>query len=537
MKENSTRKGKMLLMLVMIMVLLATACSNNGGNTSPTNTTNQGTTKPTGETPAGEKDPYEGLPRKVSISTFDRGQVSSDEGTYEENRWVKWIREQSGIDVTVVPVPRNQSQDTLNVLIASKQAPDLMWEYDRTYIGKLVTQGVIQPIGEYIEKYSTTYKKYLEENPDLLPYLTFDGEVYAVATKRAITGIVNHGMWIRQDWLDELQLEQPTTVEELIVVAKAMKERYPDSTPIVGHTTNDIYAALYGALNNQWYVEDGKMVYGATLDRFGETIALEKQLYDLGLVDREYLTDSNNQRATQLWTTGKAGIYMGQWGGGNTDILTKDLLINVPNAKPEPLEAVATPHGKYGMYQEASPLFYIAFNKDMKNPKAAMEYLDWILEKGWFTLVNGEEGVHHEKVNGVAKRLDPDKFTKEVIYAGEYAVLRDESGFKAEDILVRAASDEMSQRIAKLNMKSLDIVLKNDFRRDTPYQPSFDEINEIRSTLDTFIRETRANAVTQGEKYTGQWALDEIRKEWKRLGGEKAEEIAQKWYEDNKANF
>lgn len=95
----------------------------------------------------------------------------------------------------------------------------------------------------------------------------------------------------------------------------------------------------------------------------------------------------------------------------------------------------------------------------------------------------------------------------------------------------------MSQRIAKLDMESLDIALKNEFRRDIPYQPSFDEINEIRSTLDTFIRETRANAVTQGDKYTGQWALDQIRKEWKRLGGEKAEEIAQKWYEDNKASF
>ncbi|OME86041.1 hypothetical protein BK120_08605 [Paenibacillus sp. FSL A5-0031] len=537
MKQKRIQKGKMLLMLIMIMALLATACSNSGENSSSTNTTNKATDKPANESSTGEKDPYDGMPKKVSISTFDRGAVSSDEGTYEENRWVKWIREQSGIDVTIVPVPRNQAQDALNVLIASKQAPDLLWEYDRTYIGKLVTQGVIQPIGDYIEKYSTTYKKYLEENPDLLPYITFNGEVYAAVTKRAITGIVNHGMWIRQDWLDELKLERPTTVEELVAVAKAMKERYPDSTPIVGHTTFDIYSALYAAMNNQWYVEDGKMVYGATLDRFGEAIELEKQLYDLGLVDREYLTDSNNQRATQLWTTGKAGIYMGQWGLGNTDIITKDLLINVPDAKPEPLEAVATPHGKYGTYQEASPLFYVTFNKDMKNPKAAMEYLDWILEKGWFTLVNGEEGVHHEMVGDVAKRLDPDKFTKEVIYAGEYAVLRDESGFKAENLLVQAASDDLSQRVAKLDMESLDIALKNEFRRDIPYQPSFDEINEIRSTLDTFIRETRANAVTQGDKYTGQWALDQISKEWKRLGGEKAEEIAQKWYEENKASF
>ncbi|MCU6707834.1 extracellular solute-binding protein [Paenibacillus sp. J5C_2022] len=541
MQRNGKRRtrGHLLLALAMIMAMLATACSNgangsnapgNDNNTPPTESAQQGDGK------QAEADPYEGLPKKVSISMFDRGRVSSDEGTYEDNRWVKWIREQSDIDVSIVPVPRNQSQDSLNVLFASGQAPDLVWEYDRSYIGKLVTQGVIQPIGDYIEKYSTSYKKYLEENPDLLPHLTFDGEIYAVATKRPIIAIANHGMWIRQDWLDELNLEQPTTVEAFIEVAKAFKEHYPDSTPIVGHTSNDIYAAMYGAMNFLWYLEDGKMQYGATVDRFSEVIGLEKQLYELGLVDREYLTDNDNQRSKQLWTTGKAGIYLGQWGNGNVDIMTQDLLTNVPDAKPVPLEMVASPYGKYGAYQESSPNIFVAFNKDMKNPKAAIEYLDWMVDEGWFPLVYGDEGVHYNLVDGVPKRLDDDKFNKEVLYAGEYAVLRQQV-VKPEDLLVMAADDELSQKIAKLNAEALKIALKNEFRRDIPYQPSFNEINEIRSTLDTFIRETRATAVTQGEKYDGEWALGEIRKEWERLGGAKAEELAQKWYEENKSGF
>jgi len=536
--QSVKRRGQLIAIMCMVIALLATACSGNGGNGGK----NGGEDKPSqgndaaatnkGDTTTAA-DPYDGLPKKVSISMFDRGQVSSDEGTYEENRWVKWIREQSGIDVTIVPVPRNQAQDKLNILFASKQAPDMVWEYDRGYIGKLVTQGVIQPLGEYIDKYSTTYKKYLEENPDLKAHITFNGETYAIATKRPITQVANHGMWIRQDWLDELKLERPTTIEELVEVAKAFKKQYPDSTPIVGYTTFDVYSALYGAINSQWYLEDGKMTYGGVLDRFADVVQLEKDLYEQGLVDKEYLTDNNNQRANQLWTTGKAGILLGQW---SVDILMKDLIANVPTAKPEPLEAVATPYGKYGTYQESAPYIYVAFNKDMKNPKAAIEYLDWIMDKGWFTLANGEEGVHYQLIDGVPKRLDAEKFTKEGLYAGEYGVVRQEE-IKPEDLLIRAADDEMSQRIASLNAKSLETVLKNKFRRDTPYQPIFDEINEIRSTLDTFIRETRATAVTQGAKYTGKWALEEIQKEWNRLGGAKADEIAQQWYEDNKATF
>lgn len=524
--------GKVMVIVVLTLVLLLTACSNSSRNASGSDdspTSSNGAQTEGSET----ADPYDKLPKTVSISTLDRGQVSSDEGTYEKNRWVDWIRKESGIDVTIVPVPRSQSQDTLNVLIASHQAPDLIWEFDRSYFGKLVTQGVIQPIDEYIEKYSTSYKAYLAENPELLPHLTFNGEIYAVSVKRTISTIANHAIWIRQDWLDELNLQAPRTTDELIEVALAFKKAYPDSTPIVGGNMGDVITALFGAVHSLWYLEDGKMQFGPNMDQFAAALSYQKKLYELGLIDKEYLTDSNSQRSNQAWTTGKAGILFQQW---SNDPITRDLLANIPNAKPVPMEAPASPYGQYAPFQESIPHIFVAFNKDMKNPKAAMEYLDWIFETGWHSLVYGEEGVHHEIVNGVAKKLDADKFTKEVAYANEYAVLRQEV-VEPGDLIIKAASDEISQRLAALNAKSLENALKHEFRRDFPYQPVFDEMNEIRSTLDTFVSETRAQAVMQGANYDGEWAVKEIRKEWERLGGLKAEEIAQKWYEDNKSDF
>ena len=205
-RQNKKRVASAAALCVLAGAVLA-GCSDKG--------TGEAASSPAASAAGTEAaDPYASLPKTVSFSMFDRGSVSSDEGTYENNRWVKWIREQSGIDVKVVPVPRNQAQDKLNVLIASKQAPDLIWEYDRNYIGKLITQGAIQPVDQYIEKYSTSYKKYLQEHPELKPYLTFEGKMYAVATERTLDSIANHGMWIRQDWLDKLGLKTPTTMDE-----------------------------------------------------------------------------------------------------------------------------------------------------------------------------------------------------------------------------------------------------------------------------------------------------------------------------------
>lgn len=527
------------LILCLVSAFMLSACTGNGGNTGGDTgakaTKESGGAGATGK--ASEGDPYAALPRAVSISMFDRGQVSSDEGTYEENRWVDWIREQSGIDVSIVPVPRNQAQDTLNIMFASKQAPDLVWDFDRNYIGRLVSQGVIQPIGDYIEQYSTAYKAYLEQNPDLLPYLTFDGEIYAMAAKRPVSAIANHGIWIRQDWLEELNLEMPETKEELIEVAEAFKASYPGVTPIVGYTMPDVYAAMHGAINYLWYLDDaGQMRYGATTDRFAAAIELERELYDRGLVDLEYLTDSNNQRAHQLWATGKAGIFISQWGSGTVDSLNRDLLTNVPEADPVAMYAVASEFGRYGYFQESPPHFYIAFNKAMKNPKAAVEYMDWLIEDGWFTLMHGLENEHYKLVDGVPQVIDPNLRTKEVAYAAEYAVLRNDT-FQPEHLLIQAAQDELSQDIARRSADSLEKAMAYEFRRDIPYQPNFDEINEIRASLDTFIDEVRARTVMNSSGSSGQQALAEIRAEWERLGGAEAERIAQEWYEANKDQF
>jgi len=177
-----------------LMMLGMVACGNNavtGNNTVP---------PVASETSTPETPELEGPKREISISAFDRGAVPTEEGSYEDNRWTKWINENSPATVNWIPVDRGQAQQKLSTLIASGSAPDLIWEYDRNYIAQLANQGAIQPIDEYIEKYSTTLKKYLAENPELKSAMTINGEMYAVTSKRSVESIANNGMWIRQDF-------------------------------------------------------------------------------------------------------------------------------------------------------------------------------------------------------------------------------------------------------------------------------------------------------------------------------------------------
>ncbi|GGD77688.1 extracellular solute-binding protein [Paenibacillus nasutitermitis] len=521
-----------------LMMLVLAACSSNGASENPAASPEAGgSSTPTSSASASAS---EGPKKEISVSAFDRGQVATEEGNYEDNRWTKWINENSPVKVKWIPVDRGQAQQKLSTLIASGSAPDLIWEYDRNYIAQLANQGAIQPIDEYIEKYSTTFKKYLEENPDLKSAMTINGKIYAVTSKRAIDSIAGQGIWIRQDWLDKLQLKAPTTIEELIEVAKKFKEEDPDgngqadTVPIVfnGNAVG-VMRALFFTNENQWYLEEGQMKYGRTLDRYTDSLAFQKSLFDQGLIDKEYITDSNFEHARQLWTTGKAGMYFANWRMDNENT---DLKKNVPDAKLAPLEPVESKYGKNGLYQELPANILVAFNSEMKEDEieSAFKFIDWMLEDGWLPLKHGEENVHYKLVNGeIPQRLDSDKFRTEVAYAGEYAIMS-QWNVKSDWMTVMAAQDPLSQEIAESKAIALDVALKNEYRRDIAFSPDLPEVSQLIATFAPIATQIEVKVVTGGKALTPEAGMEQIRKEWKRLGGENVEKLAQEWYEKNK---
>lgn len=479
-------------------------------------------------------------PKKVSVSMFDRGRVPSEEGSYEENRWTQWINEQSGIEVKWIPVPRNTAQEKLNVLVAANEAPDLIWEYDRNYIALLAAQGAIQPIDSYIEQYSTSYKKYLSEHPDLKPYLTIDGKTYAVSTERGIDTIANQGMWIRKDWLDKLGLSMPKTVEELLAVAEAFTKQDPDGNgndDTIGFAFNSkftsYFAAMFASRPDTWYLDNGQLQLGRLTERYSDTLAISKQLYDQGMVDKEYITDKSYQRERQMWVTGKAGIYLGSW---HLDSEYSELKKNVPGAQPVPLEALTTKYGQYGLLQEAPASMLIAFNKNMKNPQAAVEFLDWMLDDGWYTLKFGLEGVHHNKTGDSIQVIDAAKNKKELDYAYEYPIVNQWAP-EPDDIVKMAASDPASQEYAQLKALGLETAMKNKFRRDIPYAPSFPELSQFLAEFNPKADEIDNQVIMGGAQYTAEWGAAELKKEWERLGGDSVWKQVQDWYGQNKDSF
>lgn len=96
-----------------------------------------------------------------------------------------------------------------------------------------------------------------------------------------------------------------------------------------------------------------------------------------------------------------------------------------------------------------------------------------------------------------------------------------------------AAQDAISQEYAKIQGESLKVAMKNKFRRDIPFNPTFPELSETATAFTPLAEEIETKVITGGNQYNANWGIEQLRKEWKRLGGDNVDKLAQQWYEKN----
>lgn len=533
------KMGKRVISVAMVG-LMATGVLNGCGENNKKEGTSQQENQKVSE---GQGNDSSGDKKEISITILERGKCPAEEGTMEENRWTQWINENSPVKVKWVPVPRTESVAKINALFASGEAPDLVWEFGKNFMDNLIQQGVVQPVGEYVETYSTEYKAYLEEHKELLPYITSstDGQMYGMTSARTPLNTANHGMWIRKDWLDQLGLEMPKTMDELYEVALHFVTDDPDQNgqdDTFGITFNynfyTIMKTLYGQPDNNMQVVDGKLEDWIGSQAYKDCFTMLKQMYENGILDPEFVTDTNYEKQRQNLVTGKAGIYMAGW---DCQAEWKELKQNVPEAELVPLEPVETSYGKFGLYQEPPALSMICMNKDASDPQACMEFLDWLMIDGWFPLKYGIEGENYELVDGVAQAIDAEKNEKELAYANEYAIVSAEEIDDVETYMkVTAAKDEPSQQYVDYRISALETAMKNPFPRDIPYLPSTELSSKFNSDFSETLTSIEVRMISDPD-YSVEEGISEINNEKEILGFSEVMEERNVWYEENKDSF
>jgi len=520
----------MLISLVLAFTLVIAGCSSNTGNNpeKPSNTPAQ----QQGGNSGGDADAPKQQTKPITVSMYDRGNIPPEIGTAEKNLWTEWFNEK--VMVNYIPVPRWESIPKFNALLAAGDAPDLILEYDGGYRNQLYLQKQLMPLDDLIEQYSVDYKELLEEFPLLRQLGTkADGKLYEFG--RLLGYIPGAYLFIREDQLQDLGKSVPGTMEEAYEVMKAYVGKNPGS-----YATNlSGYGWLDTAFQNvTWVVEDGEIV--RDWDRIAAVTSYKKRLFDEGLVDKDYLTDKNGEKALQDFLQGKTMMF-GYMGNAlqvynNYETLKK----NVPGAK---LAVIALPRSEFGQF---SPFFNDpvqmtgVVNVKAEDPESVMRYVDLLSSKSMaHTLKYGHEGVHYKMEDGKEVTLDEEKYTKEVSWLGDFRMLGaqhiiNEFSKYMDDL---DQSDPFDKEVYDMLDQAYKLYISKDrpLPEVTKYMPGLPEdIQFILSNVNEPISDLWSRAIVGGSSYSVERAVDEAKSLWSKSDGQKVEAFYADWYSENK---
>lgn len=330
----------------------------------------------------------------------------------------KALAKATGIKLkNVAPVSATNSAETVNLLMASGDLPDIVAGQNvKEIFNKYGMEGAFIPLNDLIEKHAPNIKKVIEENEEVRNAITApDGKIYHVPY--VPDGDVAKAWFIRQDWLDKLGLETPTTVDELYEVMVAFRDRDPNGNGLkdeIPFFTREVQgwevlrlANLFGARVSgsdrtfgDFYVEDGEIKHGFVQPEFKTAVEHISKWYAEKLIDPEIFT--RGRKAREI-------LYGADQGGITRDWFVTTLGMNeifeekIPGFK---IVSMAPPKDINGNQWEESVRSKVkpdgwAITVNNKNPEETIKYFDFVYSPEGRRITNfGVEGEQYKLVDG-----------------------------------------------------------------------------------------------------------------------------------------
>ncbi len=263
---------------------------------------------------------------------------------------IQKMEELTNVHVNWQVVDAASAQEQFGLMLASGEYPDIIRDCGTYYPGgteKGVQDGVLVDLTDVAEKYMPNYTALRTSIPELeKDTVTDEGKIVGTRTITSYFGDIRGervwaGMALRGDWLDELGLEVPRTIDDWDKVLTAFKENYPEcEAPLMigtnGYDYFSHFLSAYGVLG-EFYKDGDTVKYGPLEDGYKQWLTLFHDWYERGLIDPNFMTNSADMASPADYIgTGKAGAGVQLWG------LTSDVLKTQGYTTDEDFNLVAT---------------------------------------------------------------------------------------------------------------------------------------------------------------------------------------------------
>jgi len=339
------------------------------------------------------------------------GRIGAHYQNYAQLPLYQIIMKKFNVNLKFIHPPVGGESEQFNLLIATRQLPDMIeysWEGYPGGVQKAIEDKIIIRLNPYLDRYAPNLKKFLDSRPDIKKMMTTDdGTVYNFPFIRSDKTIcIFYGPMIRKDWLKKLNLQTPETIDDwykMLVTFKNRKNELPGvKTPfypfsILAYGSNngnprrtfDYCGFLCGAwgFKTDFYVENGKVKFGALHPNFKDFVALLQKWWKEGLIDPDIVTTNNSGIEAKILNN-QIASFLGLIGGNMGTFLS--------NKKGTDFDLVGVPYPvlKKGQTPEFSQMDFLykkygtAITTACKNIPLAMKILDWAYSKEGYMAYN-----------------------------------------------------------------------------------------------------------------------------------------------------
>ncbi len=406
--------------LALSLTLGVCACGSEPDNSkasAPEGSSGEASSEQASEEKSSESEGAAGADNQVKLR-IAIGKHSAD--VSDNNDFTKYkpmlqkAADELGYDIEWMPVLEGGAEaDRMSTMLAG-DLPDVFW-------GLLSENQIIDNSGLFVtledklEEFAPNVYALYEDGVDgWRDFLTYpDGHIYGMMGNTLVSpnNAVQGTMWINKKWLDQLELEIPTTMAELEEVLSAFRDNDCDGD---GDTSNEIpldwcqkhYAAKYNELaqcfgfplNGGFYdIVDGQIVSIVDTEEYRGFLEEYHRLAAEGLVNVEGATQTEEQYNSNL-SSGKVGVF---WGWAPYTYMSEEEMKEQYVPLP-PISADGTTFRVHPNLNNANRNCYV-ITTACQNVEAAMKLWDYLSvdETTSFSTAFGEEGLIWEFVDGV----------------------------------------------------------------------------------------------------------------------------------------
>ena len=348
-------------------------------------------------------------PRTMRLEIFDRGNTPA--GYLEGGKPAVWVQETFGTQYNVkvewVPVTRSKEVEQLNLMMAAKTAPDLVFTYDYILAGNYANQGGLADLTDLVRQYGPDLQKFLGQN--VMDWGVWNGKLYAIHGKRSILGI--SGTWIRQDWLDKLGMPQPKTRDEFVRVLRAFRDRDPGG---VGANLVPLWVGKDGGDANIFYsfYELGSsdrdraawigpastiLCRDIAVPGHKEALKFLNGLYNEGLLTKDFWLYPDQKAMEAAIANG----YVGAFTNNQTYIWSYNVLPSIEKNSPQsvwrPIDPFQNSRGQTAKFVYSPIGITNMVPSFSQNADLVVKYLNWMAALPNLTkLIFGDNGTHYD---------------------------------------------------------------------------------------------------------------------------------------------